>query len=111
MAFFEFPHTRTYDSDLGWLIKAFREISAKLDTYLENAVITFADPITWDITEQYTALTCVIDSDGTAYLSLYRPALIFLILTIGFRYSTMTIISTNCGHRSLITPRTQTRPA
>ena len=21
MAFFEFPHTRTYDSDLGWLIR------------------------------------------------------------------------------------------
>lgn len=69
MAFFEFPHTRTYDSDLGWLIKAFKEISEKLDTYLENAVIKFADPITWNITEQYTALTCVIDSDGTAYLS------------------------------------------
>ena len=69
MAFFEFPHTRTYDSDLGWLINAFNEISEKLDTYLENAVIKFADPITWDITEQYTALTCVIDSDGTAYLS------------------------------------------
>lgn len=69
MAFFEFPHTRTYDSDLGWLIKAFNEISEKLDQYLENAVIKFADPITWDITEQYTALTCVIDSDGTAYLS------------------------------------------
>ena len=69
MAFFEFPHTRTYDSDLGWLIKAFNEISQKLDEYLENAVITFGDPITWDITEQYPALTCVIDSDGTAYLS------------------------------------------
>lgn len=69
MAFFEFPHTRTYDSDLGWLIKAFNEITEKLNQYLENAVITFADPITWDITEQYTALTCVIDSDGTAYLS------------------------------------------
>lgn len=69
MAFFEFPHTRTYDTDLGWLINAFNEISEKLDTYLENAVIKFADPITWDITEQYTALTCVIDSDGTAYLS------------------------------------------
>lgn len=69
MAFFEFPHTRTYDTDLGWLISAFKEISAKLDVYLENAVITFADPITWDITKQYTALTCVIDSDGTAYLS------------------------------------------
>ena len=69
MAYFEFPHTRTYDTDLGWLIHAFKDISAKLDEYLENAVITFADPITWDITEQYTALTCVIDSDGTAYLS------------------------------------------
>ena len=69
MAFFEFPHTRIYDSDLGWLIHAFNEISEKLDTYLENAVIKFADPITWDITEQYTALTCVVDSDGTAYLS------------------------------------------
>lgn len=69
MAFFEFPHTRTYDSDLGWLINAFNEISEKLDTYLENAVIKFADPITWDITEQYTALTMVVDSDGTAYLS------------------------------------------
>ena len=69
MAYFEFPHTRTYDTDLGWLIAAFKEISQKLDEYLENAVITFADPITWDITEQYTALTCVIDTDGTAYLS------------------------------------------
>lgn len=69
MAFFEFPHTRTYDSDLGWLINAFNEISEKLNQYLENAVITFADPITWDITEQYPAMTVVVDSDGTAYLS------------------------------------------
>ena len=27
MSFFEFPHTRTYDSDLGWLIKTMKEIS------------------------------------------------------------------------------------
>lgn len=26
MSFFEFPHTRTYDSDLGWLIKAYEEL-------------------------------------------------------------------------------------
>ena len=26
MAFFEFPHTRTYDADLGWLIKNFKTI-------------------------------------------------------------------------------------
>lgn len=27
MSFFEFPHTRTYDSDLGWLIKKYPEIA------------------------------------------------------------------------------------
>lgn len=26
MSLFEFPHTRTYDSDLGWLIKAYEEL-------------------------------------------------------------------------------------
>lgn len=26
MAFFEFPHTRTYDSDLGWLIKSVKQL-------------------------------------------------------------------------------------
>ena len=69
MGFFNFPHTRTYDTDLGWIIVELNRVKELLNQYLENAVITFADPITWDITEQYTALTCVIDSDGTAYLS------------------------------------------
>lgn len=69
MGFFNFPHTRTYDTDLGWLIKELNRVKELLSQYLENAVITFADPITWNITEQYPALTCVIDSDGTAYLS------------------------------------------
>ena len=26
MSFFEFPHTRTYDSDLGWLIKVTKQL-------------------------------------------------------------------------------------
>ena len=67
--FYNFPHTRTYDSDLGFLIRLYKDVEEKLDRYLETSTITFADPITWDITEQYTALTCVIDRDGTAYLS------------------------------------------
>lgn len=32
MAFFEFPHTRIYDSDLGWLIKNFAKIAENMDT-------------------------------------------------------------------------------
>lgn len=31
MSFFEFPHTRTYDSDLGWLIKQCRTYGEAID--------------------------------------------------------------------------------
>lgn len=31
MAFFEFPHTRSYDSDLGWLLKEYKTLKAEYD--------------------------------------------------------------------------------
>ena len=31
MSFFEFPHTRTYDSDLGWLIKCCKSVNEAID--------------------------------------------------------------------------------
>ena len=31
MAFFEFPHTRNYDADLGWLIKEYKTLKAEYD--------------------------------------------------------------------------------
>lgn len=31
MSYFEFPHTRTYDSDLGWLIKTVKELCELVD--------------------------------------------------------------------------------
>lgn len=39
MSFFEFPHTRTYDSDLGWLIKhvgSYDETIAALNEWIET---------------------------------------------------------------------------
>ena len=39
MSFFEFPHTRTYDSDLGWLIahvNSYDETIAALNTWIEE---------------------------------------------------------------------------
>lgn len=32
MSFFEFPHTRTYDSDLGWLIKTVKELFSTVNS-------------------------------------------------------------------------------
>lgn len=39
MGFFEFPHTRTYDGDLGWLIKhvsSYDEVITALNDWIEN---------------------------------------------------------------------------
>ena len=67
--FAKYPYTNFNDLNLDWIIQRLREVENELQQYLDNAVIKFADPIAWDITEQYTALTVVVDSDGTAYLS------------------------------------------
>lgn len=32
MSYFEFPHTRTYDSDLGWLIKTVKAINDAVES-------------------------------------------------------------------------------
>lgn len=46
MAYFEFPHTRNYDSDLGWLIKEVKSYSdaiAALDEWKETAEVRIED--------------------------------------------------------------------
>ena len=46
MSFFEFPHTRTYDSDLGWIIKTVHthdEAIAALDAWAEQTNIRLED--------------------------------------------------------------------
>lgn len=35
MSFFEFPHARTYDTDLGWLIKDYKHITALIQSLNE----------------------------------------------------------------------------
>lgn len=67
--FAKYPYLNFSDYNLDWIIRTVKEVNERLNVYVENSVITFADPITWDITEQYTPLTVVVDSDGTAYLS------------------------------------------
>lgn len=46
MAFFEFPHTRTYDSDLGWLIRQCKhnaDAIKVLEDWKESATDTISD--------------------------------------------------------------------
>lgn len=70
MAFFnEFPHSRTYDSDLGWLIWAMKKLISDWEDFSNTNSIKFADPINWSIANNYEPSTIVIDSDGNGYIS------------------------------------------
>lgn len=54
MSFFEFPHTRTYDSDLGWLIKD----SMTTDEAVKNILLWIQDtqPTIDDLKTIYDAI-------------------------------------------------------
>lgn len=62
MAFFsEFPHTRTYDSDLGWIIARMKQLINDIDTFTSFNTIKFADNPIWNIENAYEANTLVLD--------------------------------------------------
>ena len=70
MSYFEFPHTRTYDSDLGWIVRQIIKINSKLENFINLNTIKYADPIAWNIITQYESNTVVINPEnGTAYIS------------------------------------------
>ena len=70
MSYFEFPHTRSYEGDLGYIIKKLNELTNKYDTFFEYNQITVADPAEWDITKQYKAYTIVFNTnDGISFIS------------------------------------------
>lgn len=54
MSFFEFPHTRTYDSDLGWLIKHVNSYDETIATL--NEWIAVNTPKLEDMEALYQAL-------------------------------------------------------
>ena len=66
------PYTNFHDLNLDWIIEALNEFSTKLTDFVSLATIKYADPIQWNITNQYETNTVVVDSNGNAYLSV-RP--------------------------------------
>ena len=66
------PYTNFHDLNLDWIIEALNEFSTKLTDFVSLATIKYADPIQWNITNQYETNTVVVDSKGNAYLSV-RP--------------------------------------
>lgn len=70
MSYFEFPHTRTYEGDLGYIIAQIEKLTANYNQFYALNKIKVADPIEWDISTWYESYTIVTYSDNNAtYIS------------------------------------------
>lgn len=59
-----------YQYNIGWLITRLKSMETALNTAIDLKTIHYADPIQWDITNQYSPNTVVVDpKTGTAYMS------------------------------------------
>lgn len=64
-----FPYTNFHDLNLDWIIQELEKLSADVRDFISINAIKYANPIQWDITNQYEKNTVVLDKDGNAYLS------------------------------------------
>lgn len=87
MSFFEFPHSRTYDSDLGWLIKHFGLMSDQVNTLetwaathkteyddlkdkVDGLINNLVDVISpWDSSIAYHIFS-IVEYQGTNYIAI-----------------------------------------
>ena len=81
MAYFEFPQTRTYEGDLGYIAKKLMELTANYDTFFEYNSIRFHDPVTWDITTPYPAWNLVYDSVSEILYIAKQPVPAGIVIT------------------------------
>ena len=63
MAYFEFPHTRTYEGDLGYIIKKLSEV-AKTTEYLEEE---FAKIVVLTVDQIQAMINTAIDNNNRAW--------------------------------------------
>lgn len=79
--FEQFPYTNFHDLNLDWILRAIQSMDKKLDEFVASNVLSYADPIHWDIETQYAKNTVVIDpKTGTAYMSI-NPVPVGQLLT------------------------------
>ena len=73
MSYFEFPHTRNYDGDLGYIIKKIQELSDEYKNFADYNTIKFADPVEWNITSNYVANIIVYDGATSGFYISKKP--------------------------------------
>lgn len=67
--FTKYPNQNDEILNLDWVIRQVENLKAAYEAFLAANSLTFADPIIWDITKQYSKNTIVLSPEGDAYLS------------------------------------------
>ena len=67
--FTKYPNQNDEILNLDFVITQVENLKAAYEAFLAANSLTFADPITWDITKQYSKNTIVLSPEGDAYLS------------------------------------------
>ena len=79
--FDQFPYTNFHELNLAWILEALKEIKTTTEQFVAINSLKYANPIQWNITNQYEKNTIVIDPlTGTAYISV-QPVPIGAALT------------------------------
>lgn len=70
MGLFEhFPYTNFHELNLDWILDNLKQLDESVTKFISINSIKYANPIQWDITNQYEKNTVVLDKHGNAYLS------------------------------------------
>lgn len=109
MSFFEFPNTRTYDSDLGWLIKhvginveniealrawadihkeQYEDLENKVQGLIENLVNVI---VPWDSSIAYRIYS-IVEYQGTNYIALQNVPIGTMITNTDFWQPAQTVV-------------------
>lgn len=67
--FTKYPNQNDEILNLDWVIRQVENLKAAYEAFLAANSLTFADPIVWDITMQYSKNTIVLSPEGDAFLS------------------------------------------
>lgn len=68
--FEQFPYTNFHDLNLDWILKKVKDLEQTVSGFTAQNLIKYADPLAWNITQQYEKNTVVVDpASGIAYMS------------------------------------------
>lgn len=95
MSFFEFPHTRTYDGDLGWLIKCCENVNDALEAL--EAWKNETQPKLDEIIDFFEQLESGVVPDGIKN-AIYQWATINLLPIVAQTLKTVIFGLTDDGH-------------